>query len=171
MARTGPKTFLDRVERWLLIAILAAAALLIPLVMFALWHARQQQTAPLTGEGRSVESTSLSIVVVFGDGAHKRSENLPFAQGMTVLDAMNLARAAPDPIAFRATGSGATALITQIDTVANESGAARPDSKAWQYWINSSYGTMSVGAAVLHPGDRITWAFRKYEADPGPPPK
>lgn len=169
-----PPTFLDTLERLLLRAILIAVALLAALIGFAAWHTRS--TAAARGAAavqptQAPTTTAISIVVDFGDGAQKRLSGIAFTQGMTVLDAMNLARVAQHPIHFQASGRAETALISQIDDVANEPGTAGPKSRAWQYWVNQQYGMSSVGAATLQPGDRISWAFQEYKPDPGPPPQ
>lgn len=170
MSTRPPATFLDRVERSLLIIIAGAVVLLIALLGFATWHTRQMRAAAAASTPGQVDVyTTITIVVDYGDGSQRRLVGIPHTPGMSVLDAMNLATGRPHPIQFQGTGSGPTALITQIDDVRNEAGSM--ESKAWQYWVNTQYGDTSVGVATLKAGDRISWAFKKYEPNPGPPPQ
>jgi hypothetical protein len=181
MAEPRASSFMDRLERWLLRAILIAVALLAVLLAFAAWQTRHMRAAVNStagGSGAAAVGTSaetpaatgISIVVDFGDGGQKRVSGIAFTPGMTVLDAMNAARSAPHGISFAANGRGETALVTQIEDVANESGV-QGHTRAWQYWVNRQYGMVSVGVAALHAGDRVSWAFREYKPDPGPPPE
>jgi hypothetical protein len=167
MAAKAPQNMLDVIERWLLRAIIGAVVLLALLLGFAALQTRHLRAVAAAAASSPV-GNAISIVVDFGDGAQRRVSGIAFAPGMTVLDAMNAAKERAHSFGFSASGRGETALVSQIDDVANESGQG---SRAWQYWINREYGTVSVGAAALKAGDRVSWAFRKYEANPGLPPE
>ena len=87
-----------------------------------------------------------------------------FTSPQTVL--MNAAKTHARPLAFSATGAGESTLLHSIDDVTNEGGNGR----AWQYWIDGTYGMASIGAAKVAAGQRVSWAFRPYDRDPKPPP-
>ncbi len=160
-------TFLDGVERVLLRIILAALVVLALLLGFAAWHTRHQKNAALAV---SPASTSISVLVDFGDGSQKRFANLAFTKDMTVLDAMKLAATHPRPLVSEIKGTGDRAQLMSIDGQRDEGiekGVAA--ARCWQYWVNAQYGMTSIGVAKLQPGDRVTWAYRPYESDPKPP--
>jgi hypothetical protein len=148
--------------------ILGAVVVLALLLGFAAWHVRHQGGAPAVA---SPASSTITVVIDFGDGSQRRLSGLAATPGMTVLDAMNLAKAHPHPIAFTCSGAGDRALLTSIDDVKSEGiEAGIATARCWQYWINAQYGMTSIGVAKLQPGDRVTWAYRPYESDPKPPP-
>lgn len=162
-------TFLDGVERMLLRIILVALVVLALLLGFAAWHTRHQKAAAVAG---SPESTSVSLLVDFGDGSQRRLLDLMYRKEMTVLDAMKLAGAHPHPIISEIKGSGDRAQLMSIDGQRDEGiekGIAV--ARCWQYWVNAQYGMSSIGVAKLEPGDRVIWAYRPYESDPKPPPQ
>lgn len=168
---TRSPTFLDGLERALLRVILVALLLLAGLLGFAWWHAHHQvaATAAATTPGAgpaAPNATTISVLVDFGDGSQRVLQGLAASTGMTVQDAMALARSHPRPILSEVSGSGERAILTSIDSTTSERTRA---GRCWQYWINDRYGTVSVGVAALQPGDRVSWAFRPYESDPRPP--
>ena len=161
---TRPPTFLDGVERVLLRIILAALVVLALLLGFATWHARQQRGAVAQNAGANA-ATTITLVIDYGDGVRKTFMDLGASPGMTVLDAMNAAKSHTRPLAFTTTGSGDSTLLHSIDDVTNEG----INGRAWQYWIDGTYGMASIGAAKVNPGQRVSWAFRPYDRDPKPP--
>jgi hypothetical protein len=70
---------------------------------------------------------------------------------------MNAAKARPHGITFRATGSGGSAFLTQIDDLTNEGGGA--GKKNWQLWINSAYADRGFGVYELQASDVVFWRF------------
>ena len=171
MSAESPPTFLATIERHLLPALLLALAFLALLLAFAWWQTRN---APATGRAPAAvapASSSITLVIDFGDGTQRRFTDLPFSPGMTVLDAMSAAAAHARPLAFESKGSGPGAIITSIEGIRDEGARSAPGTaRAWQYWINAAYGETSVGAGALHPGDRVSWAYRPYARDLTPPP-
>lgn len=139
------------------------------LLGFAAWHSRHQKAAAIAG---NPASTSIAVLVDFGDGSQKRLADLAFTKEMTVLDAMTLAGLHPRPIVSEIKGSGDRAQLMSIDGQRDEGiekGIAV--ARCWQYWVNTQYGMTSIGVAKLQPGDRVIWAYRPYESDPKPPPQ
>ena len=109
------------------------------------------------GERAHAQSTTVRLVVDYGDGVIKTITGLPWAKGSTVLDVMNAAKERPHGISFSYTGSGASAFLTRIDDVANEGGSGA--KKNWQLWVNTSYAERSFGVYELQPLDVVFWRF------------
>lgn len=101
----------------------------------------------------------VKLVVDYDDGVQKTFKSLAWSKGMTVIDAMNLAKAHPRGIVYEATGSGATAFVLSIDSLKNEGGGKRN----WQYWVNTDFADKSAGAWALEPGDVILWRFTQWK--------
>ena len=113
--------------------------------------------AAAAGDHAHAQSATVRLVVDYGDGVVKTITGLPWAKGSTVLDVMNAAKDRPHGISFSYTGSGASALLTRIDDVANEGGAAA--KKNWQLWVNTSYADKSFGVYEVQPLDVVFWRF------------
>ncbi len=116
-------------------------------------------TASLTvrpATGQSPDQT-VRLVVDYGDGASKTINNLAWAKGDTVLEAMKAATARPHGISFSFTGTGTSAILTRIDDVQNEGTGL--GKKNWQYWVNETYGDRSFAAFEVQAQDVIVWRF------------
>jgi hypothetical protein len=108
------------------------------------------------GDWAHAQTATVRLVVDYGDGVIKTITGLPWAKGSTVLDVMNAAKDRPHGITFSYTGSGASALLTRIDDVANEGGGAK---KNWQLWVNTAYADRSFGVYEVQPLDVVFWRF------------
>lgn len=181
MASPAPPNFLDTIERYLLRAILGGLVVLVLLLGFAWWQAKHAPATTRAGaSGAAVgaggvaavpATTTITLVIDFGDGTQRRFTDLAFAPGMTVVDAMRAAAAHARPLVFESKGSGPGAIITSIEGIRDEGAGTNPGAaRAWQYWVNAAYGETSAGAAALKAGDRVSWAFRPYAKDLTPPP-
>jgi hypothetical protein len=102
---------------------------------------------------------AVELAIDYGDGMEKRFKRIPHAEGMTVRDALAFAGKHPRGIKFESTGSGAAALLTQIDELANEGGG---EGKNWLFRVNRKLASKSFDAYTLAPGDVILWKFEKY---------
>src|SRR6266849_6570328 len=109
------------------------------------------------GDRAQAQSSTIRLVVDYGDGVIKTITGLPWAKGSTVLDVMNAAKGRPHGISFSYTGSGASAFVTRIDDVANEGGSGA--KKNWQLWVNTSYADKSFGVYEVQPLDVVFWRF------------
>jgi Domain of unknown function (DUF4430) len=109
---------------------------------------------PAAGEDTA---QTVRLVVDYGDGVTKTVNNLAWVKGSTVLDAMKAATARPHGISFSYTGSDAAAVLTRIDDVQNEGGAA--GKRNWQYWVNDAYGDRSFAVFELQAQDVVLWRF------------
>ena len=103
------------------------------------------------------ESKPVTLVIDYGDGVQKHFTAIAWKQGLTVLDALRTAQAHPRGIRCEYTGSGATALLTKIDDVANEG-----RGRNWMYRVNGKLAEVGFGVRQLDPGDSILWKFEVY---------
>lgn len=126
-----------------------AAVLMALLVLTAGWGVR----AAVVQEAEQ----SVRLIVDYGDGAVKTINNLAWAKGNTVLDAMKAATARPHGISFSYTGSGTSAVLTKIDDVQNEGAGA--GKKSWRYLVNDVYGDRSFATFELQAHDVVLWRF------------
>jgi hypothetical protein len=105
---------------------------------------------------------TVKVVIDYGDGAQKVFPALQWQEGMTVLDAMEKAKAPAHGITFQHTGKGETAFLTQIDDLKNEGGGKA--KKNWQYLVNDVYADKGFGVRKLEKGDVVLWRFTVFEA-------
>ena len=99
------------------------------------------------------------LVIDYGDGSQKHFTELPWKDGLTVLEATKIAEKHPRGIKAKVRSSGSTAFLTQIDDVTNEGGGGRN----WVFRVNDKLGDRSCGIYKLKEGDTILWRFQKYE--------
>jgi Domain of unknown function (DUF4430) len=130
------------------------------------WHRITRRAASIAlmllafgsaGAPAGAQTATVRLVVDYGDGVVKTITDLPWSKGATVLDVMTAAKARPHGITFSATGSGASALLTQIDDVANQGGGA--GKKNWQLWVNTNYADKGFGVYDVQVLDVIFWRF------------
>jgi hypothetical protein len=100
---------------------------------------------------------SVRMVIAYGDGVEKHFTQLPWNDGMTVLDALKAAAQHPRGITFKYRGKGATAFLTQIDDLKNEG-----RQRNWIFRVNSKLADRSFGIVTLKPGDAVLWKFGEY---------
>jgi ABC-type glycerol-3-phosphate transport system substrate-binding protein len=105
----------------------------------------------------TAQSTTVRLVIDYGDGSVKTFTNLPWTKGNTVLDVMNAAKNHPHGITFSYSGSGGSAFLTKIDDLTNEGGGAA--KKNWQLWVNTMYADRGFGAYDVQPFDVVSWRF------------
>jgi hypothetical protein len=104
---------------------------------------------------------AVKLVIDYNDGAQKVFPEIAWTDSMTVLDAMEKAKAPAHGITFNYKGKGDTAFLTQIDDLQNEGGGK--DKKNWQFWVNGAYADKSFGAWKLKSGDEVLWKFDTYK--------
>jgi uncharacterized protein DUF4430 len=107
------------------------------------------------------KSTTVKLVIDFGDGFQKVYPSIPWVADMTVLDALNKAKDHSRGTKFRYTGSGATAFLTEIDSLKNQAGGA--DKKNWLYRVNGKRADKSFGVYSLNADDEIVWSFDVFK--------
>jgi Domain of unknown function (DUF4430) len=104
--------------------------------------------------------SAVQLVIDYGDGAQKRFAAIAWRENMTVLDALEAAKANPHGITFSVRGSGEQALLTKLDDVANQEGVE--GAKNWIFYVNDHMADRSLGATTIKPGDAILWKFQRY---------
>jgi hypothetical protein len=108
------------------------------------------------GAAQATAEHTVRVIIDYGDGVQKHFTALPWKKDMSVLDAMNDAKASSHGIAFQHTGSGATAFLTKIDDLQNEGGGGK---RNWIFWVNTTLGDKSFGVYKLEPSDVVLWKF------------
>jgi len=103
---------------------------------------------------------TVGLVIDYGDGGQKRFAAIPWREGMTVLDVLEAAQHHPHGITFAVRGRGEAALLTKLDDLANEEGAA--GARNWLFYVNDRLADKSLGAATVKSGDTILWKFERY---------
>jgi hypothetical protein len=111
----------------------------------------------LSADALAQKKQTVKLVINYGDGVQKHFTALAWREGMTVLDAMKLAREHARGIKFEYSGSGASAFLSAIDGVGNEGGG-----RNWIYRVNGSLGDRSFGSKALSSGDEVSWTFGTY---------
>ncbi len=114
--------------------------------------------APLAAEPAT---KSVELTVDYGDGVQKRFTAIPFADKMTVLDALQAAKKHKRGIDFELAGKDDMAMLVTIDGQKNQGGGA--DSKNWVYRINGKMAHRSCGVQTLSAGDVVLWRFEVYD--------
>ena len=110
--------------------------------------------------GNESERELITLTVDYGDGFQKRFINMSWSEGMTVLDVMSQAkRHKRGRLEFKQRGKAATALLFQIDDVANQGGGRRN----WIYYVNRQKADRSFAISKLEPGDEVLWRFETYQ--------
>jgi hypothetical protein len=104
---------------------------------------------PVAPSGQTV-----SLAIRFADGP-ERHDYVAWQDGMTVEDLLGAASHLPKGIQFAQQGSGESALLTEINGVANEGGSARN----WTYSVNGQEADRSFAVYKLQPGDHVLWTF------------
>ncbi len=139
------------------LALLALLALSLAALLIAPPHASLARQ-PLSTTTDTL-FRSLRLVIAYGDDVEKHYNLLRWTSGMTVLDALTLARDKPPPLGlpFLSVGADDSAFVRSIDGLTNEGG--RPGDRNWIYKINDQTADRSCGLATLQPGDTISWLY------------
>jgi hypothetical protein len=97
------------------------------------------------------------MVIDYGDGVEKHFTALVWKDGMTILDALQAAKAHARGIKFTYRGEESTAFLTHIDELENEG-----NGKNWVFRVNDKLGTKSFAVTSLKAGDTVLWKFGEY---------
>ena len=145
--------------RWgLPVVLLGVLALVVAIGGFQNLSSRADRRAndnPMPATGKTVRLT-----IDFGQRQRQFAE-IPWREGMTVMDAMQAAASRPNGLAYKSRGTGPSAFVSSIEGVKNQ-GTGR-NSKSWIYNVNDQQGKKSAGLRRLGPYDRILWKFQGWE--------
>lgn len=101
-------------------------------------------------------AATVQVTINYGDGAERRYPEIPWREGMTVLDAMKAVENHPRGVKIEYRGSGATAFLVRIDDVENEG-----SGRNWIYRVNGELAKRSFAVHPLQRGDAVLWKFEK----------
>ena len=123
-------------------------------------------TAPATGSNATVDSAapagSVSLLLHLPAG-DKAVTGIAHQSGMTILDAMKLARE-DGKLAFRdSVYPGLGPFVAEIESVSPANGFF------WMFCVNDTSGTVGVSAKVLNLGDQVEWHYVNTENPPCKP--
>lgn len=116
-----------------------------------------EQASPWTPPAASAETVALEID--FGNGARREYAALPYREGMTVGDALRLARDFGPGLPFTHQGEGELSFLTSLDGVANQG----PGGRFWLYQVDGRRADVSYEVQPLAAGERVLWQFKEPE--------
>ena len=117
----------------------------------------KEQAAAWTEPATAGETVALEID--FGNGARREYAALPYRDGMTVGDALRLARDFGPGLAFTHQGDGELSFLTSLDGVANQGVGGR----FWLYQVDGERADISYEVQPLTAGQRVLWQFKEPE--------
>ena len=133
------------------------------LALLAVVPALLTEMAYARDDAKASQVLTVRLIIDYDDGVQKHFTRIPWTRGMTVLDAMNIAKASPHGITFVYTGTGRNAFLTKIDDLENQGGGS--EKKNWLYWVNTKFGNKGFGVFELQPSDVVLWKFQRYKED------
>ncbi|NIO34142.1 MAG: DUF4430 domain-containing protein [Planctomycetales bacterium] len=116
-------------------------------------NAARSQNDGLVAVERAADS--IRVTLDFGDQAAGRWEDVPWQEGMTVLDALLALKSSGVVVQYR--GRGGTAFVESVNGVRNSGSGFN-----WLYYVNHKKADRGAGAYLLKKGDLILW---KYSAE------
>lgn len=117
-------------------------------------------TAPTsTNASASPSDQRVSLAIEFGDGRQRQFDPVPWRAGMTVDDLLTAASRLSNGIKYSLRGSGASAMLLEIDGARNEGARGRN----WTYTVNGTRADRSFAVYPLQPGDHVLWTFAAAE--------
>jgi hypothetical protein len=138
--------------------LLHGSVAVVVLIAAGCGNQRPSAAAPETSPG--VSGKTIAVVIDYGDGAQKRV-TVAWREGMTVLDAMQLAAKHPRGIQFTHRFAGDRAFLDSLDGMTNQGGGETAHN--WVYRVNDQFAHDSIGVHCLSPADVVLWKFGKYE--------
>jgi hypothetical protein len=143
---------------WLIASCLTPAIILVGCT-------EEQKPTPDSQTKSQAKEITFSLVIDFGNGKKKEFEKLIGHEGITVLEAMQIAGKDAQGLELSTTrnATGRSAFVEQIDDIKNEGGGE--NVKNWMYKINGKKGQVSAGVQQLKQGDQVLWKFGPYEVE------
>lgn len=102
---------------------------------------------------------TVALEIDFGNGARREYAALPHRDGMTVGDALRLARDFGPGLEFTHTGDGELSFLTSLDGITNQGAGGRN----WLYQIDGRRAKVSYEVQPLARGERVLWQFKEPE--------
>jgi hypothetical protein len=134
-----------------------------------LMSVRNDPDAPRAGAGAKEQTVAwtppvaagetVALEIDFGNGARREFAALPYRDGMTVGDALRLARDFGPGLAFTYQGEGELSFLTSLDGVANQG----PGGRFWLYQVDGERADVSYEVQPLASGQRVLWQFAEPE--------
>lgn len=147
----------------LVLAVSLAAA------SWLLMSVRNDPNAPRANAGAKEPATAwtppaaagetVALEIDFGNGARREYAALPYRDGMTVGDAMRMARDFGPGLPFTHQGEGELSFLTSLDGVANQG----VGSRFWLYQVDGERADVSYEVQPLNAGQRVLWQFKEPE--------
>lgn len=154
-----------RTSSWALPAVLAAAAALFAVLLFARPGVDGASTSnPADGGATTAnwtpaprpEGQTVSLTIDFGNGARREFDALPWTEGLTLGKLMRQAARFRPSLTYSQKGEGEMAFLTSLEGVANAGAGGR----YWFYAVNDARGEVSFEIQPLQPDDRVLWVFK-----------
>jgi hypothetical protein len=134
-----------------------------------LMSVRNDPDAPRAGAGAKEQAAAwtppvaagetVALEIDFGNGARREFAALPHRDGMTVGDALRLARDFGPSLTFTHQGEGELSFLTSLDGVANQG----PAGRFWLYQVDGEGADVSYEVQPLRAGQRVLWQFKEPE--------
>jgi hypothetical protein len=108
---------------------------------------------------KAAATKTVRLVVDYGDGVEKHFTALAWKEGLSVLEALGLAKGHSRGITFEYKDFGGDLgyLITKIDDLENEGGGS--GARNWVYRVNDKLGTEACNRRELQADDVVRWTF------------
>lgn len=112
-----------------------------------------------SAESGAAPASVVQLTIDYGDGAQKRFTAVPWKEKMTVLEALQFAKAHPHGVKFESRGKGKITFLTQIDDVKNQAGGGRN----WIFYVNDKRAEASFAVTTVPKAGAILWRFEEYK--------
>jgi len=113
--------------------------------------------SPVAWASAAVAGETVALEIDFGNGARREYAALPHRDGMSVGDALRLARDFGPSLAFTTQGEGELSFLTSLDGVANQG----PGGRFWLYQVDGHRADVSYEVQPLAAGQRVLWQFKE----------
>ncbi len=143
------------------------AIVFLALVSVAQWAPKPTVPPPSLAAAWAPQPTgqTVSLEIDFGNGAKKTFAALPWEEGMTVGEVMELARRFGPGIVFSQIGEGERGFLGSLDGVANQGAGGRN----WIYRVDDRHAHGSFCLEKLEVGGRVLWTFGDERYNGGEP--
>lgn len=158
-----PEATAANTSRWwvCVLPLLGVVALAAVVVLQAVRRDHLPDRTRTVGPAGGSPAGSVRLHIDFGDGVQKHFTALPWQNGMTVADVLDLAAGHPRGVRYAVDGSGESALLASIDGLQNQ--GAGSTARNWIYYVNGVRADRSFAVCPVKPFDTVLWTFVAYE--------